>query len=107
MKKLPLGLILFSLLCTQTVFAKKLDGEKLFKEYCWGCHHQIAQAFGPSFRSIANSRDRAQIIAQIADPKGTYKSLGYKRNSMPAFDDLNSSELEALADYIYKFKDKK
>ncbi len=107
MKKTVLISALFLLLFTQTLFGQKLDGEKLFKEYCWGCHHQIAQAFGPSFKSIANSRNRGQIIAQIADPKGTYKSLGYKRNSMPAFDDLNSSELEALADYIYKFKDKK
>ncbi len=107
MKKTVLISALFSLLFTQTLFGQKLGGEKLFKEYCWGCHHQIAQAFGPSFKSIANSRNRGQIIAQIANPKGTYKSLGYKRNSMPAFDDLNSDELEALADYIYKFKDKK
>jgi len=105
-KAVSILLLLLSLFATQT-FAKKLDGKKLFQEYCWGCHHQTAQAFGPSFRSIANKRDKAQIIAQIADPNGTYKSLGYKINSMPAFDDLNSQELEALADYIYKFKDKK
>ncbi len=107
MKKLTFGFVLISLLFSQIAFAKKMDGEKLFKEYCWGCHHQTAQAFGPSFRNIANKRNRGEIIAQIADPNGTYKSLGYKINSMPAFDDLNSSELEALADYIYKFKDQK
>ncbi|WP_236579186.1 c-type cytochrome [Hydrogenimonas urashimensis] len=82
-------------------------GEKLFKAYCWGCHHQTAEAFGPSFKTIANKRDRSEIIAQIADPDHTYRQLGYTRNSMPAFDDLNASQLEALTDYIMQFKDKK
>ncbi|WP_456323303.1 c-type cytochrome [Hydrogenimonas sp.] len=82
-------------------------GEILFKEYCWGCHHQTAEAFGPSFKTIANNRTKGEIIAQIADPDNTYKQLGYSRNSMPAFGDLNASQLEALADYIMKFKDKK
>ncbi|MCF6172239.1 MAG: cytochrome c [Campylobacteraceae bacterium] len=107
MKKTAPVLILFLVLFSQMALAKDSKGEKLFKEYCWGCHHQTAQAFGPSFQSIANKRNRGEIIAQIANPNGTYKSLGYKINSMPAFDDLNSSELEALTDYIYKFKDKK
>ncbi len=44
-------------------------------------------------------------MAQIADPDGTYKQLGYRRNSMPAFSDLNATQLEALADYIQSFKD--
>jgi len=105
-KKIFTSTLLISLFYS-SLYAKEPDGEKLFKEYCWGCHHQIAQAFGPSFKSIANKRNKGEIIAQIADPKGTYKSLGYKRNSMPAFDDLSAKELEALADYIYKFKDKK
>jgi len=81
------------------------EGQKLFKAYCWGCHHQTAEAFGPSFRSIANKRNRGEIMAQIADPDGTYKQLGYRRNSMPAFSDLNATQLEALADYIQSFKD--
>ena len=98
---------LFLLIFFQGVQAKNLDGESLFKEYCWGCHHQTAQAFGPSFKSIANKRNSGEIIAQIVDPKGTYKSLGYNVNSMPSFSDLNQSELEALTKYIYKFKDKK
>ncbi len=87
--------------------ANKPSGEKVFKEYCWGCHHQSAEAFGPSFKSIANKRNKAQIMAQIADPEHTYKSLGYKRNSMPSFSDLNESELRAITDYIMSFKDKK
>ncbi|MFK5881293.1 MAG: cytochrome c [Sulfurospirillum sp.] len=105
-KKILLCLLVLPLLHS-SLYAQKQNGEKLFKEYCWGCHHQTAQAFGPSFKSIANRRNRGEIIAQIADPGGTYKSLGYKINSMPSFNDLNSNELEALADYIYKFKDKK
>jgi mono/diheme cytochrome c family protein len=82
-------------------------GYKLFKAYCWGCHHQTAEAFGPSFRTIADHRSRELIIAQIADPEHTYKQLGYTRNSMPAFDDLNATQLETLADFIMLFKDKK
>ncbi len=83
------------------------NAQKLFKTYCWGCHHQTAEAFGPSFKTIASKRNKGEIIAQIVDPKGTYKMLGYKRNSMPAFNDLKPEELEALADYIMKFKDAK
>ena len=83
------------------------DGYRLFKTYCWGCHHQSAEAFGPSFKSIANKRSKEQIMAQIADAKHTYKELGYKRNSMPSFSDLNESQLMALTNYILSFKDKK
>ncbi len=82
-------------------------GYRLFKEYCWGCHHQSAEAFGPSFRSIANKRTREEIMAQIVDPARVSKSLGYARNSMPAFNDLNATQIEALADFIMLFKDKK
>ncbi len=80
---------------------------KVFQGYCWGCHHQTAQAFGPSFRSIANKRTKGEIIAQIRDPKDTYKMLGYKINSMPAFNDLNNTQLNAIVTYILSFKDKK
>lgn len=89
------------------LFSDESSGEKLFKEYCWGCHHQTAEAFGPSFESIANKRDSGQIIAQIVNPDETYKSLGYKRNSMPAFNDLKVDELDALVAFIYKYKDRK
>ncbi len=106
MKKMVLSTsVLF--IFASTVFANDSAGKKLFQEYCWGCHHETAMAFGPSFESIANKRTPQEVMAQIADPDNTYKSLGYKTNSMPAFNDLNSSELEALTDYIYKFKDKK
>ncbi len=101
------AVIAATLTCGTLAYAQTNQGEKLFKAYCWGCHHQTAEAFGPSFRTIANTRSREEIIAQIADPEGTYKQLGYRRNSMPAFSDLDSGQLEALADFIYRFKDNK
>jgi cytochrome c551/c552 len=38
------------------VFSQEVNGEKVFKDYCWGCHHQTSIAFGPSFQEIANKR---------------------------------------------------
>lgn len=78
-------------------------GEELFLKWCWGCHHATAEAFGPSFRTIAASRTRSQIKGQIVRPDILYKELGYKRNSMPAFA-LEGEELDALTDYIVSFK---
>ncbi len=95
------------MLVAVTLSAGQPDGKKLFKSYCWGCHHQTAEAFGPSFKTIANKRDKGEIIAMIADAEGTYKQLGYKRNSMPSFSDLKPEEMQALADFIMTFKDKK
>ena len=80
---------------------------QVFHTYCWGCHHQSAQAFGPSFKKIANSRKKDEIIAQILSPQSMYKKLGYKRNSMPAFNDLNATQINAIVSYILSFKDKK
>ncbi len=99
------SVLLAGLLVSGTLWAA--DGEKLFKMYCWGCHHQTAEAFGPSFRSIASKRTKEEIIAQIVDPKETSKLFGYRRSSMPSFSDLDPDELDALADYIMKFKDAK
>ena len=86
-------------------FYPRLFGLSIFKEKCWGCHHQTAMAFGPPFAQIAKKRSDAEIIAQIVDPEHTYKMLGYKRNSMPAFD-LGPKELRSIVDYIKSFKDK-
>lgn len=106
MKRGIISILLFAGVGT-FVYADGKSGEELFKSYCWGCHHQTAEAFGPSFRTIANKRSKSEIMAQIADPEGTYKDLGYRRNSMPAFDDLSASQLKSLTDYIYSFKDQK
>jgi len=86
--------------------ASQENGEKLFKKYCWGCHHQTSLAFGPSFSEIASKRDSGQIIAHIVDPKHNYEALGYKRTAMPAFKQLNAQELQDLSDYILSFKGK-
>ena len=83
-------------------FYPGLFGEEIFKEKCWGCHHQTQEAFGPSFKEISKKRTESQIISQILDPKNSYKLLGYKRNSMPAFN-FNEYELEAIVKYIKSF----
>lgn len=97
--------ILVLLICIN-LQASQEEGDRLFKKYCWGCHHETSLAFGPSFADIASKRDSGQIIAHIVDPKSSYESLGYKRSAMPAFPQLSADELQHLADYILFFKDK-
>ena len=83
-------------------------GEEVFRAYCWGCHHQTAQAFGPSFKKIANSRTKEQVITHIASPKSNFKELGYKRSVMPPFGTvLKQKELDLIVKFIYSYKDKK
>jgi mono/diheme cytochrome c family protein len=79
------------------------NGKKVFETYCWGCHHQTAEAFGPSFSQIASQRTKEEIQAMITDPASVSKILGYKRNAMPAFT-LTPQELKAITDYIMSFK---
>ena len=79
------------------------SGKKVFETYCWGCHHQTAVAFGPSFAEIASKRNADEIRAMITDPASVSKAFGYKRNAMPAFT-LNEEELKAITDYILSFK---
>jgi len=80
-------------------------GEKVFREYCWGCHHQTAMAFGPSFEAIASHRKKEQIITHIMSPKSDYKQLGYKRSVMPSFGNvIKQKELNLIADYILSYK---
>ena len=84
------------------------SGEKVFKAYCWGCHHQTAMAFGPSFKEIANKRSLGEIEGHIVSPKSDYKLLGYRRSVMPAFNNtLSQKELDLIANYILSYKDKK
>jgi mono/diheme cytochrome c family protein len=79
------------------------SGKKVFETYCWGCHHQTAMAFGPSFTQISSMRNSDEIRAMITDPAAVSKVLGYKRNAMPAFT-LTPIELEAITNYILSFK---
>jgi len=79
------------------------SGKKVFETYCWGCHHQTAVAFGPSFSQIAGQRTAEEIQGMITDPASVSKHFGYKRNAMPAFT-LTPEELKAITDYILSFK---
>ena len=89
-------------------FASQLDGEKVFKQYCWGCHHETSVAFGPSFEQIANKRTVGEMQGHIISPKSMYKQLGYKRSVMPSFkDELSQNQLDAITDYIISYKSKK
>jgi len=83
---------------------KDVDGKKVFETYCWGCHHQTAMAFGPSFSTIASQRTSEQIQAMITDPEAVSKVFGYKRNAMPALK-LKPEELKAITTYILSFKE--
>ncbi len=79
------------------------EGEKVFKTYCWGCHHQTAMAFGPPFAEIAKKRTKAEIMAYISSPKTMYKKFGYKRSVMTQLH-LTPEELDAISDYILSYK---
>lgn len=81
------------------------SGQSVFETYCWGCHHQTAVAFGPSFEQIADKRNADEIRAMITDPKAVSKVFGYKRNAMPPFK-LTESELEEITKFILSYKSK-
>ena len=74
-------------------------GKEVFMARCWGCHHPTSMAFGPSLKSIATKRSRAEIMAQILAPEHTSKQLGYKNNAMPKIP-MSPEELEAIISYI-------
>ena len=93
---------LFIVICLSSFLHAK-DGKKVFETYCWGCHHQTAVAFGPSFLEIASKRTAEEIRAMITDPKSISKVFGYKRNAMPAFT-LKEEELKAITEYILSYK---
>jgi len=85
-------------------FYPELLGQEIYIQKCWGCHHTEKEAFAPSFKKIANTRDESLIIAQILNPGGTYRLLGYKENYMPRFN-LSEEELEAIVSFIKSFRE--
>jgi mono/diheme cytochrome c family protein len=109
-KNMKISRVVFFLMfiITTVIFAEpiKKSGKKVFEIYCWGCHHQTAEAFGPSFSSIASKRNSQEIQAMISNPDSVSKVLGYKRNAMPAFK-LKEDELHAITEYILSFKENK
>ena len=103
--RVSLTFVLIVLFCFSFISAKeneKNEGKKVFETYCWGCHHQTAMAFGPSFSAIASQRTAQEIEAMIANPEGVSKVLGYKRNAMPTLK-LKPEELKAITAYILSF----
>ena len=96
----------FFIILTLSLPLSAQSGKKVFETYCWGCHHQTAVAFGPSFAQIASNRNADEIRAMITDPASVSKAFGYKRNAMPAFK-LSEEELKAITDYILSFKSAK
>ena len=105
-KKLTVLIFLSSLMFAQNSNAHSKEGEKVFRKYCWGCHHQTAMAFGPPFREIAKKRTKAEIMAYISSPRTMYKSFGYKRSVMTQLH-LTPEELNAISDYILSYKESK
>lgn len=77
-------------------------GREVFDKYCMGCHHQVYEAFGPSFAQIARERSAERIKLHILSPEASARSLGYKRNSMPRIK-LSPEQLEAVVRYIESF----
>ncbi len=73
---------------------KALLGFEVFMRKCWGCHHPTRQAFGPSFRWIAESRSRDLIVARMINPV----------RPMPKID-LSPEEVEALISFMEVLRD--
>ncbi len=95
------------ILCMMSVcsYAKQSNGKEVFENYCWGCHHQTAMAFGPPFSQIADSRTAQEIEAYIISPESMYRAFGYKRTVMTQFS-LSDSDREAVVNYILSYKGK-
>jgi mono/diheme cytochrome c family protein len=103
---MKLTTIILFLLTTSLLDADSLRyGKNVFEKYCWGCHHQSAQAFGPPFTQIAKKRTLQEIEAYIINPRAMYKAFGYKRSVMTQLA-LTDKERELIAKYILSFKGK-
>ncbi|RUM73052.1 MAG: cytochrome c [Sulfurovum sp.] len=98
-KILSVGMVVF--ITSSSLYAT--SGKKVFETYCWGCHHQTAEAFGPSFEEIASKRRAEEIQAMITDPVSVSKLFGYKRNAMPSFT-LSEENLTSITKYILSYK---
>ncbi|MFV0562617.1 c-type cytochrome [Malaciobacter mytili] len=92
-------------LVLMSLYTSVFSNDKVFKEYCWGCHHQTSVAFGPSFEEIASKRTYGEIQGHIIAPRSTYIQLGYKRSVMPSFKDkLTIKQLDEITNFIISFK---
>ncbi len=98
-------IVILILALSAFLYSKDIDGKEVFKTYCWGCHHETAEAFGPPFSEIANNRSKDEIRAYIIDPKAMYEAFGYKRTVMTEFN-LSDKQLDAVTNYILLQKGK-
>ncbi|MDD2653198.1 MAG: cytochrome c [Sulfurimonas sp.] len=97
--------LLIALFFVSHLSAQEAAGKKVFETYCWGCHHQTSEAFGPPFTQIANKRTFEEIQAYIIDPESMYKAFGYKRTVMTKLK-LTDQEREEIARYVLSYKGK-
>ena len=102
-RAMKISFVAFTLFATLSISLHANSGKKVFETYCWGCHHQTAEAFGPSFAEIAQKRSSDEIRAMITDPASVSKLFGYSRNAMPALK-LTKEELDSITTYILSFK---
>jgi|GEM_PF-6045481 len=77
----------------------RLNGREVFMEKCWGCHHEVVVAFGPSFRWISLNRTESQVRLQLQNPAQSALKLGYKRSAMPVIP-LTPEQTDKIVDYI-------
>ena len=57
----------FFIILILTSLSQAAGGKKVFETYCWGCHHQTAEAFGPSFEEISSKKGKQKVSTQIMD----------------------------------------
>ncbi len=107
MNKIIRKLLYLSFLVSLSYGASLDSGEKVFRAYCWGCHHETSVAFGPSFSQIASKRTKGEIQGYIVAPKSMFEQFGHKRTVMPSFGDtLTQDEINKITKFILSFKGK-
>lgn len=84
-------------------FLPPLLGESVFMGKCWGCHHQEQSAFGPSFISIAQKRNKQMIKVHLDSPQTNALNLGYKKPTMPNVP-MSEEEKEMVAQYVMSYR---
>jgi mono/diheme cytochrome c family protein len=101
LKRIPASLPVgkYNFINKQRRYDPVMLGEQVFMKKCWGCHHPTKEAFGPSFKTIAETRTESEIWAQIVNPEASHSGLGYKRNSMPRIQ-VSFEEVKALMSFI-------
>ena len=107
-KLLPFLLLLIFALNSIAQIAPKVEGEKLFRDYCAACHKPGRELIGPDIRNIRNSRDKTWIISYVQNSQLMIKNnekeavklfLDYKKVVMPA-NALNENQIISILNYV-------